>query len=68
MKAPNGIPRAKDKELTGFSNADSTLVNLRLPLYVKTDGLQLTGQNPASSEAAAKQLLQVLHRIKTALV
>ena len=28
--------------------------------YVKTDGLLITGQNPASSEAAAKALLEVL--------
>jgi len=29
-------------------------------VYVKTDGLLITGQNPASSGAAAKQLLEVL--------
>lgn len=29
-------------------------------VYVKTDGLLITGQNPASSEAAAKELLKVL--------
>ena len=28
--------------------------------YVKIDGLLITGQNPASSEAAAKALLEVL--------
>jgi len=30
-------------------------------VYVKTDGLLITGQNPASSAAAAKQLLEVIH-------
>jgi len=29
-------------------------------VYVKTDGLLITGQNPASSEAAAKELLKAL--------
>lgn len=29
-------------------------------VYVKTDGLLITGQNPASSEAAAKELLKYL--------
>jgi len=29
--------------------------------FVKIDGLLITGQNPASSEAAAKALLEVLH-------
>jgi putative intracellular protease/amidase len=29
-------------------------------VYVKTDGLLITGQNPASSEAVAKQLLMEL--------
>lgn len=30
--------------------------------YVVTDGLLITGQNPASSEAAAKQLIQMLQK------
>lgn len=30
--------------------------------YVVTDGLLITGQNPASSEAAAKQLLEILKK------
>lgn len=30
--------------------------------YVVTDGLLITGQNPASSEAAAKQLIQLLQK------
>jgi len=31
-------------------------------VYVKTDGFLITGQNPASSEAAAKELLKVLRQ------
>jgi len=31
-------------------------------LRKKKDGLLITGQNPASSEAAAKQLLEVLQQ------
>ena len=87
VKAPNGEPLIKDKELTGFSNSEEEAVKLTkvVPflledelkklggnyssgpdwgVYVKTDGLIITGQNPASSEAAAKQLLEVLHHTK----
>ena len=84
VKAPNGEPLLKGKEVTGFSNSEEEAVKLTkvVPflledeikklgghyssgpdwgVYVKTDGLLITGQNPASSEAAAKQLLEVLH-------
>ncbi len=87
VKAPNGEPLVKDKELTGFSNSEEKAVKLTkvVPflledelkklgghyskgpdwgVYVKTDGLLITGQNPASSEAAAKQLLEVLQRVQ----
>ena len=87
VKAPNGEPLIKDKELTGFSNSEEEAVKLTkvVPflledelkklggnyssgpdwgVYVKTDGLIITGKNPASSEAAAKQLLEVLHHTK----
>jgi putative intracellular protease/amidase len=84
VKAPNGEPLVKGKEVTGFSNSEEEAVKLSkvVPflledemkklgghyssgpdwsVYIKTDGLLITGQNPASSEAAAKQLLVVLH-------
>ena len=83
VKAPNGEPLVKDKEVTGFSNSEEEAVKLTkvVPflledeikklgghyssgpnwgVYVKTDGLLITGQNPASSEAAAKALLEEL--------
>ena len=83
VKAPNGEPLVKDKEVTGFSNSEEEAVKLTkiVPflledelkklggnyssgpdwgVYIKTDGLLITGQNPASSEAAAKKLLEVL--------
>jgi putative intracellular protease/amidase len=84
VKAPNGEPLVKGKEVTGFSNSEEEAVKLTkvVPflledeikklgglyssgpdwgVYVKKDGLLITGQNPASSEAAAKELLEVLH-------
>jgi putative intracellular protease/amidase len=84
VKAPNGEPLVKDKEITGFSNSEEEAVKLTkvVPflledelkklgglyssgpdwgVYVKTDGLLITGQNPASSAEAAKQLLGLLH-------
>ena len=83
VKAPNGEPLVKGKEVTGFSNSEEEAVQLTevVPfllqdemeklgghyssgpdwgVYVKTDGLLITGQNPASSEAAAKALLEEL--------
>jgi putative intracellular protease/amidase len=83
VKAPNGEPLVKGKEVTGFSNSEEEAVNLTkvVPflledemknlgghyssgpdwgVYVKKDGLLITGQNPASSEAAAKALLEEL--------
>lgn len=83
VKAPNGEPLVKGKEITGFSNSEEEAVKLTeiVPfllqdemkklgghyssgpdwgVYVKTDGLLITGQNPASSEAAAKALLEKL--------
>ncbi|MDP4209219.1 MAG: type 1 glutamine amidotransferase domain-containing protein [Bacteroidota bacterium] len=83
VKAPNGEPLVKGKEITGFSDTEEAAVKLTrvVPFlledelkklgahyskgddwssYVKKDGLLITGQNPASSEAAAKALLDLL--------
>jgi putative intracellular protease/amidase len=85
VKAPNGEPLVKGKEVTGFSNSEEEAVKLTeiVPflledemkklgghyssgpdwgVYVKKDGLLITGQNPASSEAAAKALLEELRK------
>jgi putative intracellular protease/amidase len=87
VKAPNGEPLVKGKEVTGFSNSEEEAVKLTevVPflledelkklgghysngpdwgVYVKKDGLLITGQNPASSEAAAKSLLEELKNNK----
>lgn len=83
VKAKNGEPLIKGKELTSFSNTEEEAVKLTkvVPflledelkkhgaIYTKgddwtshviQDGLLITGQNPASSEAVAKLLLKVL--------
>jgi putative intracellular protease/amidase len=83
VKAPNGEPLVKGKEVTGFSNTEEDAVKLSdmVPFlledelkklgatyskgadwasYVKQDGLLITGQNPASSEAVAELLLKEL--------
>jgi putative intracellular protease/amidase len=83
MKAENGEPLVKGKQVTGFSNSEEDGVQLAniVPFlledelkklgghyskgkdwesYVKQDGLLITGQNPASSEAVAKLLLKAL--------
>jgi putative intracellular protease/amidase len=83
VKAPNGEPLVKGKEVTGFSNTEEDAVQLSdiVPFlledelkklgatyskstdwasYVKQDGLLITGQNPASSEAVAELLLKEL--------
>lgn len=83
VKAPNGEPLVKGKEVTGFSNSEEEAVQLTkvVPFlledemkklggnyskgadwssYVKKDGLLITGQNPGSSEEAAKVLLETL--------
>jgi putative intracellular protease/amidase len=83
VKAKNGEPLVKGKNLTGFSNTEEEAVKLTqvVPFlvedeltkhganyskgadwssYVKQDGLLITGQNPASSEAVAKLLLATL--------
>jgi putative intracellular protease/amidase len=84
VKAANGEPLVKGKEVTGFSNTEEAAVKLTkvVPFlledemnklgasyskgpdwgsYVKKDGLLITGQNPASSEEAAKLLLKTLN-------
>jgi len=83
VKAKNGGPLVKGKNLTGFSNTEEEAVKLTqvVPFlvedeltkhganyskgadwssYVRQDGLLITGQNPASSEAVAKLLLATL--------
>ena len=83
VKAPNGDPLVKGKNVTGFSNSEERAVQLTevVPVlledalaskggnyskaedwqpYVQCDGKLITGQNPASSEAAAKALLDLL--------
>jgi putative intracellular protease/amidase len=83
VKAPNGEPLVKGKEVTGFSNSEEEAINLTkvVPflledelkklganyshganwgVHIKKDGLLITGQNPASSEAAANSLLEIL--------
>jgi putative intracellular protease/amidase len=83
VKAKNGEPLVKGKQLTGFSNTEEEELKLTkvvpflledelikngahyskgngLESYVKQDGLLITGQNQASSAAAAKLLLETL--------
>ena len=80
VKAPDGHPAVKGKQVTGFTNSEEAAVGLTdvVPLLVEDmlkskggayskgadwsshvveDGHLITGQNPASSEAAAKALL-----------
>ena len=87
VKAPNGDPLVKGKQVTGFSNSEEEAVQLMkvVPFlledefrklggiyskgpnwgsYVKKDGLLITGQNPGSSEEAAKLLLETLKAAK----
>jgi putative intracellular protease/amidase len=84
VKAPDGEPLVKGKEVTGFSDTEEEAVKLTkvVPFlledelkklgalysrgadwssYVKEDGLLITGQNPASSEAVAKLLLTAMN-------
>jgi len=83
VKAANGEPLVKGKQVTGFSNTEEEAVQLTniVPFlledelqklgatyskgadwssHVKKDGLLITGQNPGSSEEAAKVLLETL--------
>jgi putative intracellular protease/amidase len=87
VKAINGDPLVKGKQVTGFSNTEEEAVQLTkvVPFlledeltkhgahyskgadwasYTKQDGLLITGQNPGSSEEAAKLLLKTLERDK----
>jgi len=84
VKAANGEPLVKGRNVTGFTNGEEAGVELtnvvpflvedefkRLgahyhkgadwSVFVQEDGNLVTGQNPASSEAAAKALLAKLH-------
>lgn len=83
VKATDGSPLVKGKQVTGFTNTEEEAVGLTkvVPFlvedmlkanggeyskgadwasYVLTDGKLVTGQNPASSEAAAKALVKLL--------
>ena len=83
VKAADGTPLVKGKQVTGFTNTEEAAVGLTdvVPFlvedmlkenggvyskgadwasYVLTDGLLITGQNPASSEAGAKALIKLL--------
>ncbi|CAG2132060.1 Protein/nucleic acid deglycase HchA [Cupriavidus yeoncheonensis] len=86
VKAKDGSPMVKGKNVTGFTNSEEAAVGLTevVPFlvedmlkangahfskvadwqpYVVTDGLLITGQNPASSDPAAHALLtQLKHR------
>lgn len=83
IKAPDGQPVVKDKQVTGFANSEEAAVGLTdvVPFLVEDmlkangghyskgadwashvveDGHLITGQNPASSQAAAVALLKRL--------
>ncbi|MYN19890.1 type 1 glutamine amidotransferase domain-containing protein [Rugamonas sp. FT107W] len=83
VKAADGNPLVRGKQVTGFTNTEEEAVGLTkvVPFlvedmlkenggiysklgdwqaYAVTDGLLVTGQNPASSEAAAAALLKLL--------
>ena len=85
VKAPDGQPLVKGKQVTGFTNTEEEAVQLTniVPFlvedslkqagghfsqgpdwqsYVLVDGNLITGQNPASSTAAAEKLLQLLQK------
>ena len=85
VKAPDGHPAVKGKQVTGFTNSEEAAVGLTdvVPFLVEDmlkakggayskgadwsshvveDGHLITGQNPASSEAAAEALLARLAR------
>ncbi len=70
VKGADGAPLVKGKRVTGFTNTEEDAVGLTaivpflvedmLKANVLTDGKLVTGQNPASSEAAAHALLTLL--------
>jgi putative intracellular protease/amidase len=84
VKAENGQPLVKGKNITGFSDTEEEVVGLTkvVPFlleqelkklgahytkgknwssFTQQDGLLITGQNPASSEAVAELLLKTLN-------
>jgi putative intracellular protease/amidase len=88
VKAANGAPVVRGKNVTGFTNSEEQAVGLTeivpflvedmlkndggnyakvadMQPYVVKDGLLITGQNPASSEPAAKELLEQLSLLTT---
>ena len=88
VKAANGDPVVRGKNVTGFTNSEEQAVGLTeiVPFlvedmlknnggnyakvadfqpYVLKDGLLITGQNPASSAPAAKELLEQLSLLAT---
>ena len=87
VKAPDGEPLVKGRQVTGFSNSEEEAVKLtevvpflledemkklgglytsgpNWDVYIKKDGLLITGQNPASSAPVAKELLEALQQNK----
>ncbi len=83
VKAANGDPIVKGRNVTGFTNSEEDAVGLTdvVPfliedaftrdgahyskgadwqVHVVTDGHLVTGQNPASSEAAAEKLIKLI--------
>lgn len=83
VKAADGTPLVRGKQVAGFTNSEEEAVGLTnvVPFlvedmlkqhggvytrvadwapYAVTDGLLITGQNPASSEVAAEALLKLL--------
>ena len=83
VKAADGTPLVRGRQVTGFTNTEEEAVGLTAVVpflvedmlkshgglyskggdwqpHVVTDGLLITGQNPASSEAAAAALLRLL--------
>lgn len=85
VKAGDGEPLVKGKNVTGFTNTEEEAVKLTevVPFLVEDklkelgghyskvedwqphivrDGILITGQNPASSEGAAEELLRLMNR------
>jgi len=69
VRGKDGEYLVKGKRVTGFTNGEEAAVELTggqyskgadWTPYVQVDGLLVTGQNPASSEAAAQELLKLL--------
>lgn len=60
VKLTKGVPFLLEDEIKKLGGHYSSGPDWGV--YVKKDGLLITGQNPASSEAAVKELLEVLQQ------